>query len=525
MEKISFKQMGLKKDLLMMIEEKGYEQPTPIQSQTIPIAISGRDVMGQAQTGTGKTAAFGIPILNSVIRGGKTQALIMCPTRELAVQVAKEIAFLGRGMGIAVVPVYGGQSIDVQFRLLRKNPEIIVGTPGRLLDHLSRQTIDFRGLKFVVLDEADEMLDMGFLPDIEKILKGCPIDRQTFLFSATLVNEIRDLGKKFMNDPEIVLIKAEERTVSLVEQRFYRVSSQSKIETLCRIFDYEQPAISLVFCRTKRRVDELVKLLTNRGYKSDGLHGDMSQRERDNIMNGFRNGDIKVLIATDIAARGLDVDLVTHVFNFDIPEEPDAYIHRIGRTGRAGRGGIAITLVEPAQIRLLRTIERHIGKNIDQAVLPTLAEAIEQQEKSLIERLVKESEEPVEALNSLADRILADYDPKLMMAAALKIIVADSPVMEMADIQTGISSTAHIEVPVGRAQGFYPRRLVDFLVEKTKLSKNQIGDIETHSRTSYVEVPMNTADEVYEAFINYKQERKQQHGFKRTDRRTDKTRK
>lgn len=520
MENTTFEQMGLKEDLLKMIDKKGYEIPTPIQRQTIPIALRGRDIMGQAQTGTGKTAAFGIPILNSVVKGEKTQALILCPTRELAVQVAKEIAFLGRGMEIAVIPVYGGQSIDVQLRLLRKNPEVIVGTPGRLLDHLSRQTISLKSLKFAVLDEADEMLDMGFLPDIEKILQECPAQRQTFLFSATLVNEIRALGKKFMQDPEIVLIEPEEKTISVVEQRFYRASSQNKVETLCRIFDYEQPPVSLVFCRTKKRVDELVRLLNSRGYKSDGLHGDLSQRERDNIMNGFRYGDIKVLIATDIAARGLDVDLVTHVFNFDIPEEPDSYIHRIGRTGRAGRGGIAITLVEPAQIRLLRAIERHIGKNIEQAMLPSLAETIEQQEKALIERLVRTAAEPAAALENLAGRILAEYEPQKMMAAALKIIIADSPELEMADIDTGGGNTAHIEVPVGKAQGFYPRRLVDFLVERTTLSRKQIGDIETHSRTSFVEVPMNTADEVYEAFINYKQERKKQSGFKRSNKKS-----
>lgn len=512
----SFDQMGLKQELLTMIEEKGYEEPTPIQSQTIPIAIRGGDIMGQAQTGTGKTASFGIPILNNLSRSRNTQALIICPTRELAVQVAKEIASLGRIMQINVVPVYGGQSIEVQLKLLRRNPEVIVGTPGRLLDHLSRHTIDLNNLDFVVLDEADEMLDMGFLPDIERILSQCPADRQTFLFSATLADEIRELGRRFMKDPEIVLIEPELKTVSAVEQRFYRANSRTKIETLCRIFDYEQPAVSLVFCRTKRRVDELVQLLNSRGYRSDGLHGDMSQRERDNIMKGFRSGDIKVLIATDLAARGLDIELVTHVFNFDIPEDPDSYIHRIGRTGRAGRGGIAITLVEPAQIRLLKAIERHIGKAIGQATLPTLAEAIEQQEKVLIEKLMQASREPIEALDKMAGRILDEYDARTMMAAALKMIIADSPEMEMAEIDTAGENTAHIEVPVGKAQGFYPRRLVEFLVERTKLSRRQIGDIEIQRSTSYVEVPINNADEVYEAFINYKQERKKQRGFKRS---------
>ena len=514
----SFDSMGLKNDLLHMIARKGYEHPTPIQSQTIPIALRGADIIGQAQTGTGKTAAFGIPILNSVVKGGKTQALIICPTRELAVQVAREIAYLGRSMAIAVIPVYGGQSIDVQLRALRNNPEIIVGTPGRLLDHLSRHTIDLKGLKFAVLDEADEMLDMGFLPDIEKILEKCPVNRQTFLFSATLIREVQDLGKKFMQDPETVLIQTEEKTISKIEQRFYRVSNKNKVETLCRVLDYEQPTVSLIFCRTKRRVDELVNLLNNRGYKSEGLHGDLSQRERDYIMKGFRQGDIKVLIATDIAARGLDIDLVTHVFNYDIPEDPDSYIHRIGRTGRAGRGGVAITLVESSQVRLLRAIERHIDKRIEQAVLPTLAETIEQQEKAIINRLVEISAEPIEKLEVLAEKILAEYDPRAMMAAALKIIVADSPELELTEIDTDFDNTAHIEVPVGKVQGFYPRRMVEFLVERTTLSKKQIGDIEIHSRTSYVEVPMSTADEVYEAFIGYKQERKRQQGFSKNKR-------
>jgi len=504
----NFYSMGLKTDLLQMIDEKGFEKPTPIQVKSIPIAMAGLDLMGQAQTGTGKTASFGIPILNRVIKGEGLQALVLCPTRELAVQVTEEISSLSRRMRIQVLAIYGGQSIELQLRSLRRKPEIIVGTPGRLMDHMNRGTISLSPLKYVVMDEADEMLDMGFLPDIQKILSQCPRERQTFLFSATLPDEVRELGTKFMKQPEIILIESPERTVPEIEQYYYQVNSRRKIETLCRIIDAQQPPISLIFCRTKRNADELARVLTSRGYNADALHGDMSQRERDHVMHGFRQGNTKILVATDLAARGLDIELVTHVFNFDIPEDLDSYIHRVGRTGRAGRSGIAITLVEPTQIRLLRMIERHTGKRIERALLPTLAEAVEKRQDLLLERVRQASAEPGDVCLSLAEKLMQQGDPEKMLAAALKLLIDEEPDFEMAELPESDDSMAHLELPAGRLQGIHPRQLLEFIATHTSLSPQRVGDIEINRNSTFVEVPMDYIHEVYEAFEKYRRTQK-----------------
>ncbi|MDD3268393.1 MAG: DEAD/DEAH box helicase [Syntrophomonadaceae bacterium] len=504
-----FNSMGLKEDLLKMIDEKGFEQPTPIQQKTIPLAIAGLDVMGQAQTGTGKTASFGIPILNKVRKGGGIQALVICPTRELAVQVREEIASLGKALQLNALSVYGGQSIEIQMRALGRRPEIIVGTPGRLLDHLRRGSIKLGSLSFVVIDEADEMLDMGFLPDIETVLQQCPQERQTFLFSATLVDEVRELGQKFMHKPEIVLIESPERTVPVIEQVYYQVNPRRKVETMCRILDVEQPPVSLIFCRTKRSADELARILNSRGYTADALHGDMSQRERDSVMHRFRTGNARILVATDLAARGLDVELVTHVFNYDIPEELDSYIHRTGRTGRAGRTGVAITLVEPSQLRQLRLIERHTGKRMKPGVLPTLQEAVQRHQDLLLDRLLKAAEEPGEIYLDMAAKILEQKEAKNLLAAALKIMADDTPDLETTEFdETDRGITAHVELPAGRMQGIHPRRLVELLTANTSLNPKQIGDIEINSNTTYVEVPMSSIDEVYQAFIAFERGKK-----------------
>ncbi len=500
MEVLDFKDMGLKNDLLLMINEKGFEVPTPIQVKAIPLAMSGVDVMGQAQTGTGKTASFGIPILNKVYRAQGVQALIVCPTRELCLQVREEIAFLGRRMRIGVLAIYGGQSIELQIRGLEKNPEIIVATPGRLLDHLSRGTISLNRLSFVVLDEADEMLDMGFLPDIENILSQCPRERQTFLFSATLVDEIRDLGRKFMVEPREVLIKAEERTVAEIDHYFYEANPRFKVETLCRIIDAHQPPTSLVFCRTKRSVDQLAQKLQSRGYNADALHGDMSQRERDAVMGRFRRGTVRILVATDLAARGLDIDLVTHVINFDLPEDADVYIHRTGRTGRAGRTGEAISLVEPGQRRLLRLIEHHIGKRIRRELLPDRAEAVEGRQEILRGRIMQGMNNSLELYLGLADQLCGEYEARMLLAAALKLLDAgqhEEEELEERVANGGLDSGVHVELPFGRLHGYTPRRLMDFLVANTSLTTEQIGEIDIGSSSAYVEVPMEQVDEIY----------------------------
>lgn len=499
----TFQDMGLKTQLLKMIEKKGFINPTPIQADSIPPGLAGRDIMGQAKTGTGKTAAFAIPILNRIKPQQGLQGLVLCPTRELAVQVSKEINSLGRALKITALPVYGGQSIEIQLRALRRQPEIVVGTPGRLLDHLSRGTVELAGLDFVVLDEADEMLDMGFLPDIERILPQCPEERQTFLFSATLVPEVRELGRTFMKDPELIVIASPELTVSLTKQYYYEVNPRQKVETICRVIDVDQPPVSLVFCRTKKGADELNRVLNSRGYMADSLHGDMSQRERDHVMERFRNGNIEILVATDLAARGLDVEMVSHVFNYDIPEDPDGYVHRIGRTGRAGRDGVAITLVEPRQIRQLKIIEKHIGKKINRQILPSLQDAIDRRQEILVNRLIATADEDQGIYRDMAKDLLERYDAQYLLGAALKMIACEAPQLETADIEEIQTATAHVELPLGRFQGIHPRRLIEFLAAHTAITPHQVGDIDIQGNSTLVEVPVDFVDQVYEAFDQY----------------------
>lgn len=520
MEYQHFEDMGLRPELLQMIIEKGYQEPTPIQKMAIGPALEGNDIMGQAQTGTGKTAAFGIPILNKVTPGGGIQALIVCPTRELAVQVAGELIFLGKNRRIRTVPIYGGQNIELQLRSLERSPEVIVGTPGRLLDHLWRGTIILNGLDFLVLDEADEMLDMGFMPDIEKILVCCPAKRQSFLFSATIPNEVRDLSRRILADPVLIEIEPTEKTVNLVNQYYYLTSSWHKVEMMCRIIDFENPEISLIFSRTKKGAENLARLLNSRGYPSEALHGDMSQRERDSVMERFRQGHIKILVATDLAARGLDIDIISHVFNFDIPEDPDVYIHRIGRTARAGRGGTAITMVENSQIRILRTIERHINKQLDRGVLPSLKETIDKRKVLLIQRIQETAADDIVNYRGIAAEILKEMDPETALAAAIKLMAADEPDLESLekDSMEGLQSmegieTIHMELPVGRVHGMNPKGIVDYIARNTSVNARQVGEIEINKSSSFVEVPMANMDEISDAFAKFESVNRRNRNF------------
>lgn len=507
MQTLYFEDMDLKPGLLQMIKAKGYVNPTPIQEKSIPLALEGYDIMGQAQTGTGKTASFAIPILNKVISGQGLQALVMCPTRELAIQVATEITSLGKALSIFCIPVYGGQSIEIQLRNLKRRPEILVATPGRLLDHLQRKSINLSGLEFVVLDEADEMLDMGFFPDIEQILDLCPKNRQTFLFSATLMEEIRNLGMKFMHDPKIIQITAPQLTVELTQQYYYIVNPYQKVETICRVIDYAQPQVSLIFCRTKKGADNLASILDSRGYPAEALHGDMSQRERDNVMQRFRSGNIQILVATDLAARGLDIEMITHVFNYDIPEDPDVYVHRIGRTGRAGRDGVAITLVEKSQIRQLRLIERHTGKRMQVQILPSLQETVEKRKENIAERLLAKCNGDNSDYGDLIKDLLEKQTAENLLAAAINIILDSEPELETAELEAYDRNTAHVELPIGRKQGVSPRRLVEFITAYTSLHPREVGDIEIQGNSCLVEVPVSAADEVY-ALFDYNGRRK-----------------
>ncbi|WP_068773707.1 DEAD/DEAH box helicase [Paenibacillus sp. FJAT-26967] len=420
----NFSEFDLDAKVIKAITEMGFEESTPIQEKTIPLAMEGHDLIGQAQTGTGKTAAFGIPLVSKIEPSeDKIVALIMCPTRELAIQVAEEVAKLGRFKGIRSLPIYGGQDIGKQIRALKKKPQIIIGTPGRLLDHINRKTIKLEAVQTVVLDEADEMLDMGFMDDIQSILSLVPAERHTMLFSATMPPNIQKLAQQFLTNPQHVSVIPKHVSAPLIDQAYVEVHEKQKFEALSRLIDMEAPELAIVFGRTKRRVDELAEALQKRGYAAEGLHGDLSQNQRDNVMRKFRDGSIDVLVATDVAARGLDVSGVTHVVNFDLPQDPESYVHRIGRTGRAGKEGTAWTFVTPREIDHLHFIEKVTRHKIPKKPMPSPAEAMEGKQKVTAERLINllQEEKHLE-FKGVAIQLLEEYDSVNLLSAALQLL-------------------------------------------------------------------------------------------------------
>ncbi|MBO8158219.1 DEAD/DEAH box helicase [Thermosyntropha sp.] len=515
MENKEFSNMGLKEELLEMIKAKGFICPTPIQIEAIPWALKGKDIMGQAQTGTGKTAAFGLPILNKIEKGAGLQALVLCPTRELAVQVMREISFLGKKMMIGVVAIYGGQPIERQVYALKKRPEIVVGTPGRILDHLRRNTISFSGVKFLVLDEADEMLDMGFLPDIERILRFCPLERQTFLFSATLSEKVRKLAFRYMQNPKIIVIPSPERTVPMIEQKYYMVKPGFKNEALCAVLDNSQISACLIFCRTKISTSNLAKILRKKGYEAGCLHGDMSQRERDWVMSAFRSRSISILAATDLAARGIDIKHVSHVINYDIPEDPESYVHRIGRTGRAGRKGTAITLVEPEQINRLRAIENYTGKRIKRDILNVNNEKLQEKQLLRMEKLIKDkmTEKSDEMSFVLALKLMKEYRTEDLVKTLLNIIWQEFRLEEIENGAVEELEMVNVEIPWGKVHGADADNIIRFLVDNTALSLNEIGEIEIGKEECYIEVPLSQVDAVYKAMNDFKPGRQRKGNF------------
>lgn len=381
MQTLPFTELGLSEPILRAIDHIGYEEATPIQTQTIPLIMSGRDVIGQSQTGTGKTAAFSIPAIENILKnhGKGTQVLILCPTRELAVQACDEIhKFTRYTEGIRAVAIYGGQPIERQFKLLKGGAQIVVGTPGRVMDHMRRHTLSLANLSMIILDEADEMLSMGFREDIETILEDVPEERQTILFSATMSREIMSITEKYQTDPEVVKVVRRELTVAEIDQYYYNIPHSHKIEALSRLMDVYNPELSMVFCNTKKQVDELVSALQIRGYVAEGLHGDMKQAARDHVMNTFRQGHVDVLVATDVAARGIDISGISAVFNYDIPQDMEYYVHRIGRTGRAGKSGLAFTFVTGfREMGELRDIMRYTKSDIKKMTVPSSADVME----------------------------------------------------------------------------------------------------------------------------------------------------
>ena len=428
---MKFTELHLSENILKAVEKAGFEKPSPIQELTIPLALEGKDVIGQAQTGTGKTAAFGLPTLDKIDTSRHVvQALVIAPTRELAVQGQEELFRFGREKGVKVRSVYGGSSIEKQIKALRSGAHIVVGTPGRLLDLIKRKALKLDHVETLILDEADEMLNMGFLEDIEAIISRVPENRQTLLFSATMPEAIKRIGVKFMYDPEHVRVAAKELTTDLVDQYYIRVKEQEKFDTMTRLIDVERPELAIVFGRTKRRVDELTRGLKLRGYRAEGIHGDLDQGKRLRVLRDFKNDNIDILVATDVAARGLDISGVTHVYNYDIPQDPESYVHRIGRTGRAGKHGQSVTFVAPNEMGYLSIIEKLTKKRMKGLKPATAEEAFKAKKKVALKKIERDfADETVRAsfdkFKGDAIKLAAEFTPEELALYILSLTVKD----------------------------------------------------------------------------------------------------
>jgi ATP-dependent RNA helicase DeaD len=532
MEKLRFEEINLSEDIRKGISAMGFEEMSPIQAQAIPVVMAGKDIIGQAQTGTGKTAAFGIPILEMVNGNDKSiQALVLCPTRELSIQVAEEIGKLGKfKKGISVLPVYGGQPIDRQLRALKKGVQIVVGTPGRVIDHIKRKTLKTDNIKMMVLDEADEMFDMGFRDDIELVMNGLHEDRQTIFFSATMAKEIVRFASRYQNDPVMVKVVHKELTVPKVEQGYFELKEHMKTEILSRLIDMYNPKLSIVFCNTKRKVDELVTSLQARGYTADGLHGDLKQSQRDTVMGKFRTGVIDILVATDVAARGLDVDDIDLVFNFDMPQDEEYYVHRIGRTARAGREGKALSFVAGRDIHKLRDIQRYTNTKIPRHELPTLSDIEERYTSSMLDR-IKETIDAgeLQTYENIVDTLLQDDYTSLDIAAALlKFYMVDNRLdghekldnvdygskhrstdfndMKSSGGSSGRSRSnsgmARLYVNVGSAKGASQRHILSAVIDEAGIPKKMVGKIDIYDKFTFVEVPEDMADQVVDGLTD-----------------------
>jgi len=503
MQQVKFEELNLSKEVLKAINEMGFEETTPIQAKAIPHVFEEKDVIGQAQTGTGKTAAFGIPILEMIDPSNKSlQAVVLCPTRELAIQVAGELRDLSKYKeGIKTLPVYGGQPIERQIQALKKGVQIIIGTPGRVMDHMRRRTLKMGTVKMVVLDEADEMLDMGFREDIESILNQMPKEHQTLLFSATMAKPILDLTKKYLKNPKYVKVVHKELTVPNIEQYYYEVKERAKLEALSRLIDFYNPKLALVFCNTKRRVDELLVQLQARGYSADGLHGDMSQPQRDRVMTKFKNGTIDILVATDVAARGLDVDDVDAVFNYDVPQNEEYYVHRIGRTGRAGRTGKAFTFVVGRDIYKLKDIQRYAKTKILRKRIPSVLDVEETRINSHLDK-VKEviNEGGLARYTEIIENLIEeDYNSLDLAAALLKMatgVEQEEEIVTNFENTGGAPGMARLFINVGRNQRIRAKDVVGAIAGETGMPGKLIGTIDIYDRFTFVEVPTEYAGDV-----------------------------
>ena len=517
METVRFEEMGLSEEIQKAVRYMGFEEASPIQAKAIPAMISGIDLIGQAQTGTGKTAAFGIPILEKVDpKLKKLQAIVLCPTRELAIQVADEIRNLSRYMhGIKVLPIYGGQDIVKQIRSLKSGTQIVIGTPGRVMDHMRRKTMKLDFVHTVVLDEADEMLNMGFREDIEFVLSGVPEERQTVLFSATMPKPIMEITKKFQNNAKVIKVTKKELTVPNIEQYYYDVKPKKKEEVLSRLLDIYSPRLSVVFCNTKKQVDLLVNALLGRGYFAAGLHGDMKQEQRDRVMQGFRTGKTEILVATDVAARGIDVDEVEAVFNYDLPQDDEYYVHRIGRTGRAGREGRAFSFVLGKEVYKLKEIQRYCKTKIYAQKVPSLNDVANTKMENIlddVERVI-EQEDLDMMINAIEERVNnSEFTAMDMAAAFLKICCGmtednkntEENDWEFGDTGAGEDGMVRLFINIGKKQRVRPGDILGAIAGESGMDGKLIGTIDMYDKYTFVEVPREYAREVLNAMKNVK---------------------
>ena len=529
METIRFEDLELDAKIMRAITDMGFEAASPIQGQAIPLELQGLDIIGQAQTGTGKTAAFGIPLLQKIDpKNKKPQAIILCPTRELAIQVSEEIRRLAKYMhGVKVLPIYGGQEIGRQIRSLKDGVQVIIGTPGRVMDHMRRKTVKMDQIHTVVLDEADEMLNMGFLEDMETILSALPEERQTLMFSATMPQAIQRIAANFQKDPQIVRVVKKELTVPKVTQYYYEVKPKNKLEVMCRLLDLYDPKLSVVFCNTKKQVDELVQGLQGRGYFAEGLHGDLKQEQRDRVMRAFRTGRTDILVATDVAARGIDVDDVEAVFNYDVPQDDEYYVHRIGRTGRAGREGKAFNLVVGKEVYKLREIQRYCKTRIIPQAIPSLDDVTSIKADKILDQVgeVLQDSDLSKVIDIVEKRVLEeDYTTLDLAAALLKMMMGEEgeelleenrPLRELEDLEdesrrsrggrNGRGSrgrnedVARLFINIGKNQGIRPGDILGAISGESGMPGRMVGSIDMFDNYTFVEVPREHADVVLQA--------------------------
>lgn len=499
-----FAALGLDEKVLPAIKAKGFETPSPIQKLTIPVLLDEdrhNDLIAQAQTGTGKTAAFGLPLLQRLTpKKGPVQGLILVPTRELALQVTEELISFNKYSRLTITAIYGGASISEQLRRLKKGVDIVVGTPGRILDHLRRGTLDLKELQYLILDEADEMLNMGFIEDVEAILAESNDYRRILLFSATMPARIVALSKQYMKEVEVLKVPSKEMTTDLTDQIYFEVRDSDKFDALTRIIDVEAEFYGIVFCRTKVAVDELVTRLTQRGYAAEGLHGDVSQAQREKILKKFKDKQVTILVATDVAARGIDINNLTHVINYSLPQDSESYVHRIGRTGRAGNTGTAITFISSSEYRQFMMMQREIKVDIKKVPIPTAQHVVEIKKNRIKDELAEiiENENYTE-YTKMAAELLQDQSPEVAMAALLRLAfkneLEESNYPEIRSIHVDRRGTARLFIAVGKFDGYDVRKLLRLLKRECGLTDSQIDDVRVLDSFSFATVPFEEAKE------------------------------